>query len=308
MKNIFALVAIISCGICIPQESAVEVQQWNTNTQKKKSYLQGQIENPNSRLYNPKKRTADWSALENLGFNSVTQDIENRIQYNRLKSIPSASLTKEQKSLLEELDEQYKLEQTLEKQAELDASQNETLKEILAQEKKDEQLLYNISKEKESEIKQIISQRVKINQLKIEEAENKIFRNKIMDYSILLIVALLSVFIIIRIIKLINFREISNNVEKIQEYGIKIKLPKLSRNEIYFISFSTGAILSMILGNLFPAHDYYRLSRKQGQAIKVSEGLSTYSIESFNYSIAIITFLLVSLTFYFILTKANDKK
>ena len=289
MKNILVLLALISCIVCNSQESAVEVHQGNINTQKKKSYLQGQIENPNSKLYNA-ENSNDITA-SNRKYGSVDLKGKDRGEFN---------------------DETYyrNLEELSKKADEViyQVSQNETLKEILAQEKKDEQLLYNISKEKESEIKQIISQRVKINQLKIEEAENKIFRNKITDYSILLIVALLSVFIIIRIIKLINFREISNNIKKIQEYNIKTKLPKLSRNEIYLISFSTGAILSMILGNLMPSHDYYRLSRKQGQAIKVSEGLSTYSIESFNYSIAIITFLLVSLTFYFILTKANDKK
>lgn len=85
-------------------------------------------------------------------------------------------------------------------------------------------------------------------------------------------------------------------------------LNRLQKSEKTLLFISIGIITSIVMGNLFPVYDYYRLSRKQGQAIKVSEGLSTYSIESFNYSIAIITFLLVSLTFYFILTKTNDKK
>lgn len=85
-------------------------------------------------------------------------------------------------------------------------------------------------------------------------------------------------------------------------------LNRLQKSEKTLLIISIGIITSIVMGNLFPVYDYYRLSRKQGQAIKVSEDLSTYSIESFNYSIAIITFLLVSLTFYFILTKGNDKK
>jgi hypothetical protein len=90
--------------------------------------------------------------------------------------------------------------------------------------------------------------------------------------------------------------------------GNLIDLYRLQKSEKTLLSISIGIITSIFMGNIFPVYDYYRLSRKQGQAIKVSERLSTYSIESFNYSIAIVIFLLVSITIYFVLTRVNNEK
>ncbi|HRE78469.1 MAG TPA: hypothetical protein PLL09_11675 [Flavobacterium sp.] len=86
-----------------------------------------------------------------------------------------------------------------------------------------------------------------------------------------------------------------------------IGITLLKDSEILIISTGIGLVISIILGNLFPNYSYYRLSKQQGQAIEVSERLSTYSIESFNYSVAIVSFIIVLISLNLIFKKTKDE-
>ena len=287
MKYLYVIVALFSFMMSNSQDTIIKPQ--------KKSFLQRQIENPNSALYGQSGLSPNESKqTSKRKFGDVHQQ---DLKFKNTPKVYESSVSKLQQQAEDAINNVEENRHIL-----------EMVEEDRVQQEEDAQLLYNITKEKEAKIKQIISQKAKINQLKIKEIESKIFRDKVVNYSILTIAILASILLFTRIIKSINFKSIKPTFRRIYINNINTKIPKLGRIEIYIIALSVGVIISVVFGNLLPSYDYYKLSRKQGQAIKVSEGLSTYSIESFNFKIAIITFLVTSLLIYFTLRRTTDNK
>lgn len=102
-----------------------------------------------------------------------------------------------------------------------------------------------------------------------------------------------------------EFQKIKPNFKTI-DFSQLYDLKKLTEKEILFVSTGVGLVISICFGSIFCKTRYYNivLNRK---AVEVSKEMSNFELCKFNYTVAIVTFIIIAGVTYIYLKRKKEE-